>query len=192
MSRRFSRLRLIKPGKKQPACAANREFATQADYALGPILWRPAPGPGPPRPAQLEACSCETPQADGFAATVSAAATTQRGGMAVSQLRRPWGLAQQRRKVLPSFSDGPAHPRSYIPDPFLGSNLLRTRLPARSQALGPMPPELGVSHPAVGGITGGDSNPDRPSAFSRRVVVRGGLVAGRRLPPCPHLFASHG
>jgi hypothetical protein len=28
-------------------------------------------------------------------------------------------------------------------------------------------------------------------AFSRRLVW-GGLVAGRRLPPCPHLIASHG
>src|SRR5206468_3979613 len=38
--------------------------------------------------------------------------------------------------------------------------------------------------------TCGDVNPDRLRAFVP--LVSGGLVAGRRHPPCPHLLGSHG
>jgi hypothetical protein len=44
------------------------------------------PGLGPPRPAQPRAFLSKKHEADGFTATVSAAVTTQRGGLAVSRL----------------------------------------------------------------------------------------------------------
>jgi len=103
---------------------------------------------------------------------------------------RPWVLALVALEVRTSVrTDG--QPMLRFPDPFLGSGAPRIPSPARSAALGPMPRILGVSHPAVRGTTGGDSNPDRPLAFWRQSVW-GGLVAGRRSPPRPHSIASRG
>ena len=64
-------------------------------------------------------------------------------------------------------------------------------VPDGYDALGPTCHRSGEFLPAGLHATGGDSNPTRLRA-PVRPLVPGGLIAGRRLPPCPHLVASHG
>ena len=79
-----------------------------------------------------------------------------------------------------------------FPSPFLGSAPLGIPLPEHSRLVGLDLSLIGSLSLRGGQTTGGDSNPDcLNSAFLRR-LSSGGLVAGRRLSPCPHLFASHG
>jgi hypothetical protein len=77
---------------------------------------------------------------------------------------------------------------------FLGSSRFARALPLES--LRPWVrciAESEVSLLSMRHITCGDVNPDcsRLGRFSRP-LVSGGLIAGRRLPPCPQLIASHG
>ena len=79
-----------------------------------------------------------------------------------------------------------------IPSPFLGSAPLGIPLPEHSRLVGLDLSRIGSLSLRGGQTTGGDTNPDcLNSAFLRR-LSSGSLVAGRRLSPCPHLFASHG
>ena len=79
-----------------------------------------------------------------------------------------------------------------FPSPFLGSAPLGIPLPEHSRLVGLDLSLIGSLSLRGGQTTGGDTNPDcLNSAFLRR-LSSGGLVAGRRLSPCPHLFASHG
>ena len=93
---------------------------------------------------------------------------------------RPWVLAQDTGKFGRQLRR-PDHPASRFPDPFLGSSTLRLPLPACWPALGPTPRGLRVSHPAVRGVTGGDSSPDRPSG----VLAPIGWGQPCRWPPVP-------
>jgi hypothetical protein len=79
-----------------------------------------------------------------------------------------------------------------FPSPFLGSTPLDVPLPEHSRLLGLDLSRIGSLSLRGGQTTGGDSNPDcLSSAFLRR-LSSGGLVAGRRLSPCPQFVASHG
>jgi hypothetical protein len=60
--------------------------------------------PGPASAHSTPGTSCEAPKADGFTATVSAAATTQRGGMAVSRLEGRGFSLGSHRKAWPSIN----------------------------------------------------------------------------------------
>jgi hypothetical protein len=78
-----------------------------------------------------------------------------------------------------------------IPSPFLGSAPLGIPLPEHSRLVGLDLTGVGRLSLHDRQITGGDSNPDcQFGVFAPE--VSGSLVAGRRLSPCPHLFASHG
>ena len=94
------------------------------------------------------------------AATVSAAAATQRGGMAVSRLD---GRGLSRRadsrpdeRAITGSREETSRSRTL----FLGSRVFRRPLPAGSFALGPACRLSRVSHPAMRHATGGDNNPD--------------------------------
>ena len=96
------------------------------------------------------------------------------------------------------------NPRALSRTLFLGSSQAARPLPIASPALGPAQRLSEVSHLAVRCATGGDANPDCHWAFLRAHSLgwpRGlilepatscDVVAGRRLPPCPLLVASHG
>lgn len=78
-----------------------------------------------------------------------------------------------------------------IPSPFLGSAPLGIPLPEHSRHVGLDPIMDGRLSLHGDRTTGGDSNPDCP--FRRFHASRSdGLVAGRRLSPCPLFIASHG
>ena len=105
-------------------------------------------------------------------AAVSAATARPTGRLGGFPTGRPWDFA--------------------VPNPFLGSASLHQPLPARSRGVGPTKRLSGDSLPAVRHATGGDTNPDGHWGRFPRPLVSGGLVAGRRFPPCPQLIASHG
>jgi len=72
--------------------------------------------PGPASTHSASSPSCEELKADGFAATVSAAATTQRGGMAVSRLEGR-GFSLDRAGKTGRQLRRPNHPERRCPDP---------------------------------------------------------------------------
>ena len=94
------------------------------------------------------------------AATVSAAAATQRGGLAVSRLD---GRGLSRRtdsRPGEGARAGSREETSRSRTLFLGSRDFCRPLPAVSVVLGPACRVSRVSHPAVRHATGGDINPD--------------------------------
>lgn len=108
---------------------------------------------------------------DGIAATVSAAAAAQWGGVAVSRLEGRGVSLRERRKVRPPRG-GFTIPRFLLPDPFLGSGASHQPLPAGSNALGPTCRMSGVFRPAVRHITGGGNNPRSPMGVFTRPWCR--------------------
>jgi hypothetical protein len=111
------------------------------------------------------------------------------------------------REPAAGFTSGRV--RAPFPDPFLGSDRPGRRLPAGSGVVGP-------ARPRVGGISPRGASAPRAATVTR-IACRAFLtplslgwpreirnppheasdtdsppVAGRRLPPCPHLIASQG
>ena len=145
-----------------------------------------APGLGPPRSTQCEASGdCRSAQTvDRDRVKRLPRPLTQQGGWADSRLDGR-GISLANLRTFRSVD-------SRFPDPFLGSAALRRSLPIGSCVVGPTHRRSADFLCAGRCITGGDSNPTcLLDVFTRRLVP-GGLVAGRRLPPCPQLVASHG
>jgi hypothetical protein len=161
--------------------------------------------PGPASARSAWAAPCGFAHTDGCPRFALAAAHPM-GWRSGFPTGRPWDFALRPRRAPPVMHDH-ASPATASRTLFLGSHALRRPFLVRSGALGPTCRLSGDSLPAGRHITGGDSNPiclpgplepissGWPLRSRTRVRKSQGdysPVAGRRLPPCPHLLASQG
>ena len=147
------------------ACADNS--------GLGPILKATCSRPGPASVPSASIDMLLPIHADGLVATVSAATARPMGRLGGFPTGRPWAYA--------------------FPSPFLGSQTTRspvTRTLAARWARS-VPDRKSLTSRRDKSLAATLTRIALPAAFFTP-GISGGLVAGRRLSPCPHLLASHG